>query len=205
MVKGDDLDIAFHPQINEFNGNTSVQLIIEDIHSEYLKEDETEVTALKIYDHRKKTDILPQVNDYVKNSKQNILIFAESKKILDKLKPFKDLSEKTITRDNLSVCDALMFFDYPADRETFDKILQETNPNALHFMNYECKILDEEEFLKTVYGMLKFAHNNNAGKVELKRFASFLGKSYKVFEIMFSLFEDIGLIKIKEKNKNCCK
>lgn len=202
LVKGDDLDIAFHPQINEFNGNTSVQLIIEDIHSEYLKEDETEVSALKIYDHRKKTDILPQVNDYVKNSKQNILIFAESKKILDKLKPFKDLSEKTITRDNLSVCDALMFFDYPADRETFDKILQETNPHALHFMNYECKILDEEEFLKTVYGMLKFAHNNNAGKVELRRFASFLGKSYKVFEIMFSLFEDIGLIKIKEKNKD---
>lgn len=79
LVNGDTLDLAFHPQINEYNGVTSVQLIIDDIHSEYLKEDEVSSVSLKLYDHRKKTDILQQVNDYVKNSKQNIMIFAESK------------------------------------------------------------------------------------------------------------------------------
>lgn len=66
-------------------------------------------------------------------------------------------------------------------------------------MNYEIKYFDEKEFLKTVCGMLKFAHNNNGGKVELRRCASFLGKSYKVFELLFSIFDDIGLIKIKER------
>ena len=81
-----------------------------------------------MYDHRKKTDILPQVNDYVKSSKQNILIFAESKPILDKLKPFDALYARTITRDNLRPCDTLMLFDYPADKETFDKILNQTIP-----------------------------------------------------------------------------
>ena len=55
-----------------------MQLIIDDIHSEYLKEEEETAVSLKLYDHRKKTDILPQVNDYVKNSKQNIMIFAET-------------------------------------------------------------------------------------------------------------------------------
>lgn len=202
LVNGDTLDIAFHPQINEYNGVTSVQLIIDDIHSEYLKEEEEAAVSLKLYDHRKKTDILPQVNDYVKNSKQNILIFAESKPVLDALRPFKNLSEKTFTRDNLQNCDALMFFDYPADRETFEKILQVTNPSSIHFMNYEIKYFDEKEFLKTVCGMLKFACHNNGGKVELRRCASFLGKSYQVFELLFSIFDDIGLIKIKERTKN---
>lgn len=203
LVNGDTLDIAFHPQINEYNGVTSVQLIIDDIHSEYLKEEEEQIfNKLKIYDHRKKTDILPQVNDYVKNSKQNILIFAESKPVLDKLRPFNVLSSKSITRDALKPCDALMFFDYPADRNTFDKIISETNPMAVHFMNYEIKYFDEKEFVNTVFGMLKFACNNNSGKVEFRRIASYWGKSYAVFELLFTIFEEIGLIKITEKAKD---
>lgn len=201
LVNGDTLDIAFHPQINEYNGVTSVQLIIDDIHSEYLKEEE-QTNRLKIYDHRKKTDILPQVNDYVKNSKQNILIFAESKPVVDTLKPYDALYSRIITRDNLRPCDSLMFFDYPADKNTFDKILAATSSLSLHFMNYKIKYLDEKEFLKTVNGMLKFACNNNGGKIELRRISSYLGKSYDVFKLLFEIFEEIGLINIKEKNKD---
>jgi single-stranded-DNA-specific exonuclease len=201
LVNGDTLDIAFHPQINEYNGNTSVQLIIEDIHSEYLHEEENTPT-IKIYDHRKKTDILPQVNDYVKTSKQKIFIFAESKSVCDKLKPFANLTEKIVNRDNITPCDALMFFDYPADKETFDNVIQTANPIAIHFMNYEQKYLDEEEFLKTVYKMLNFANHNNNGKVELRRFASFLGKSYKVFDLLFSILQEVGLLEIKEQTKD---
>ncbi len=200
LVSGDTLDLAFHPQINEYNGNISVQLIIDDIHSEYLKETEESTNQLKIYDHRKKTNILPQVNDYVKTTKQDIVIFAESKTVLDKLSPYKNLTEKIISRDNLRSCDALMFFDYPADRVLFNKILDATNPKAIHFMNYDIKYFDEKEFLKTCAGMLKYAHNNNGGKVEFKRCSSFLGKPVKVFEILFDMFEDIGLIKITEKH-----
>lgn len=200
LVAGDTLDLAFHPQINEYNGNISVQLIIDDIHSEYLKETEENSGKLKIYDHRKKTNILPQVDDYVKTTKQDIVIFAESKTVIDRLSPYKHLTEKIISRDNLRNCDALMLFDYPADRELFDKILSETNPKAIHFMNYDIKYFDEKEFLKTCVGMLKFAHNNNAGKVELKRCSSFLGKPVRVFELLFDMFEDIGLIKITEKH-----
>lgn len=201
LVNGDTLDLAFHPQINEYNGNTSVQLIIDDIHSEYLKEEEAS-PSFKLYDHRKKTDILPQVNDYVKTSKQNILIFAESKPVCDKLKPFNALYERIVNRDNLRECDSVMFFDYPADKEAFDKILAETGAKSVHFMNYDLKYFDEEEFFKTFYGMLKFAQNNNGGKVELRRCASFLGKSYKVFELLFSILEECGILKIKEQNKD---
>lgn len=202
LVNGDTLDIAFHPQINEYNGVTSVQLIIDDIHSEYLKEEEQTLDKLKIYDHRKKTDIFSQVNDYVKNSKQNILVFAESKPVLDKLRPYEALYSRVISRDNLRPCDSLMLFDYPSDRNTLDKILSETNSLSVHVMNYEIKYFEEKEFLKTVNGMLKFACNNNNGKIELRRISSYFGKSYDVFRLLFEIFEEIGLIKIIEKTSD---
>ena len=201
LAKGDPFDVAFHPQINEYQGNTTVQLIVDDIHSPYLKDEteEQEQTKFKIYDHRKKNDILPQVNDYVKTSKQNILVFAESKAVRDKLKPYEALIERCVSRENLHPCDAVMFFDYPADRETLNKIMEETNPKCVHLMNYEIKYFDDQEFLKTFAGMLKFASNNTGGRVELLRCASHLGKSVRLIEMMFDLFEEAGFIEILEK------
>ncbi len=198
LVNGDTLDLAFYPQINVYNGNTSIQLIIEDIHSDYLTDEEENSSKLKIYDHRKKNNILPLVNDYVKNSKQDILIFAESKPVLDMLKPFESLYSKAICRENVKQCDSIMFFDYPADKETFDDILNRSNSTSVHFMNYEPRCFEEKEFLKTVFGMLKYACSNNGGKVELNRIASYCGKSYEAFKLLFEIFQEIGLIEIVE-------
>lgn len=201
LSSGDNLDIAFHPQINEFNGNISVQLIIDDVHSDAIKEEEiTPQNTYKIYDNRTKTGILPNVNDYIKNSKLNIKVFAESKYILDTIKTYPEIVSKTFTRQDIPVCDVVMFFDYPADKQTLDLILEKAQPKGIHFMNYEPKILDEQEFLKIFTGMLKFAAHNNNGKVELVRCASFLGKSLKIFEMLLSLYEEVGFIKILEKN-----
>ena len=100
------------------------------------------------------------------------------------------------------MCDVVMFFDYPSDRKTLDLILEKAQPKGVHFMNYEPKILDEVEFLKTFNGMLKFAAHNNGGKVELVRCSSFLGKSVKVFEMLLSLYEEVGFIRILESNSS---
>ena len=73
LNKGDKLDLAFHPQINEYNGNVSVQLIVDDIHSDNLNEDEPSEEKLKIYDYRQKTDFLNNVNDYLKNTNAKLV------------------------------------------------------------------------------------------------------------------------------------
>lgn len=202
LSSGDSLDIAFHPQINEFNGNISVQLIIDDVHSDALVEDTPAKSSYKIYDNRNKTGILPNVNDYIKNSKWNIGVFAESKYILDTIKNFPAIASKVFTRQDVPKCDIVMFFDYPADRLTLDNILEKSQPKGIHFMNYEPKILDEQEFIKTFNGMIKYAAHNNSGKIELVRCASFLGKSVKIFEMLLALYEEVGFIKIKEKNSS---
>lgn len=201
LKSGDNLDLAFHPQINEFNGNVSVQLIVDDIHSDVLVEEDNVLKCkYKIYDNRTKSGILANVNDYIKTSKLNIKVFAESKYILDTVKSYPEISSKTFTRQDIPKCDVVMFFDYPADKQTLDFILEKAQPKGVHFMSYEPKILDETEFLKIFNGMLKFAANNNGGKVELVRCASFLGKSLKIFELLLALYEEVGFVKILEKN-----
>ena len=97
--------------------------------------------------------------------------------------------------------DVLMFFDYPADKETFTQILNQTQPNGIHFMNFEPKIYDEELLIKTFGGMIKFASHNNNGIFELVRCASFLGKSLEIVKDLLELFEQEKFIKITEKNE----
>ncbi len=99
-------------------------------------------------------------------------------------------------------CDVVMFFDYPADRKTFEYILEMAQPKGLHFMNYELKIFDEQNLLKTFVGMLKFSAHNNGGQFELVRCASYLGKSIEVIKRLLDLFENAGAIKILEKNSS---
>ena len=94
LIAGDKLDIAFAPQLNTFNGTTDIQLIIKDIHSEALIEEEK--SEIKVYDHRKKTNIFAQVDDYIKNSKLGVSVFVEDMKIKEILKPYKNISDRII-------------------------------------------------------------------------------------------------------------
>lgn len=201
---GDRLDLAFHPQKNEYNGNVSVQLIVDDIHSDKLIDNTQTEEKLKIYDYRQKTDFLNNVNDYLKNTISKIGVFAECKTVLDIIRPYPAISSRTFTRENVPECDFVMFFDYPADRETFDYILNTAKPKGLHFMNFEPKIFDEVSLLNTFNGMIKFAINNNGGKVELVRCASFLGKSFEVVKSLINLFANFDCIEISEKTDSYC-
>ena len=201
LEKGDTVDLAFHPQINEFNGNISVQMIIDDVHSDALVYDEPEKKSkYQIFDRRNESGNLTNINDYLKTSKYKIGVFAESKSVKDYIKSYDAIMSKTFTRQDVPKSDMILFFDYPADKDTLDDILEKAQAKILYFMNYEPQILDEEELLKMFSGMLKFANNNLGGKVELVRCAGALGKSIQVIELLLALYEEVGFIKIIEKN-----
>lgn len=208
LVSGDILDIAFCPQLNTYNGNTTIQLIIQDIQADNLIE-ETIATEKKsevrVFDHRKKVDILSSVDDYVKTSNLNIGIFAEEKSVLNKLTPHKTLSNRIFNRQNLQSYDAIMFFDYPASQEIFEDIIKQTTPKFIHFMNYESKKIDEKEFLKTFSGMLKFSYNNRSGIFDMERSASFLAQTKDAIIELLNVFEESEIIKVTEKGINQAK
>lgn len=203
LVQGDRLDIAFAPQLNTFNGVTSVQLILKDIHSELLNEEEE--VKQKVYDHRKKTNILAQVNDYIKNSKLKICAFVEDKDILEQLKPYKDICACIVKRDTAEKSDALMFFDYPADEDILQNLMTSVSPNAIHYMNYQRGRFNEESILKLFSGMIRYTCNTLNGDFAIERAASALGVTGDVIETLLEMFEDTGMIKILERGEDSFK
>lgn len=205
LSSGDVLDIAFCPQTNTYNGSTTIQLIVQDIHADNLKEDvitPANANEIRLFDHRKKKDIYASVEDYVKSSNLNIAVFAEDKAVLDKLKHYKTLNERVFNRQNPKKADAVMFFDYPASQELFDEIINKTMPKFVHFMHYEIKKTDEKDFLKVFSGMLKFAFNNKNGVFDLNRSASFLAQTKDSIIELLNVFDESGIIKIHEKGYN---
>ena len=198
LSNGDLLDIAFYPQINVFNNTTSVQLILKDIHSEALKDIESEDIGIKIYDHRSKTGIYKQVNDYLKTTRYNTAVFAEDKCIIDKLKIYPEIASRIKNRNNITKVDSVMFFDYPASSEIYENILKIAEPSIIHYMNY-CILHSKDEFFKTLYGMIKFVCNNKNGKFDLVNSSIFLGVTIHLIECALNLFDEANMISIKHK------
>ena len=199
---GDYLDIAFTPQINEFNGNISIQLIIKDIHSELLKE--MEAPAIKIYDHRKKTNILKMVEDYVKDSKHKFCVFAEDKTIIELLKPYPHLSSKIVSRLNIEPCEGLMFFDYPCDEKTYNDILEKSEASVIHYMKYDFFKFDITKMLKTFNGLVKYVINNKNGDFNIKGCAAFLSISEEIVRTTLELFAETDAISVDRIEEDIC-
>jgi len=206
LNQGDKLDIAFYPQTNTYNGNTSIQLILEDVHSESLVEEQVfeqvqNPSQIKYYDHRKKTNIHANVEDYVRNSDLKISVFAEDKAVINALKPYNALSERIFNRQTLGKCDALMFFDYPPSEKVFTEIISKASPKFLHFMNYDVKKIDEKELLKTFSGMLRYSFKNQQGVFNLEKSSVFLAMDENIITFMIQTFEEAGLLQILDKSE----
>ena len=205
LLAGDKLDIAFAPQLNVYNGITSIQLVIKDVHSEALVEEE-EVTREKVYDHRKKTDILAQVNDYIKNCGKTVSVFVENKVISESLKPYVSIYNSVVNRLTAKKSDVLMFFDYPADDDILEKIMNVTGADYIHYMSYTPNIGNNyESMLKTFSGMIRYTCNNLNGDFNLERAASALGITNAAVETMLEMFEDSGMVKIIDRKEECFK
>lgn len=200
LIAGDKLDIAFSPKINTFRDTTSLQLIVEDIHSELLKEEISEISPkVKVFDHRNKSNIFSQVEDYIKTSKMNIITFAENQEIIASLKPYKAISERIVSRQSLKKADSIMFFDYPPAEKEFEDVINAVSPQHIHYMACDCKI-NEQDLLKTLSGMIKFTCNNKNGIFDLKRSASFLGLTTECVEKLLEILSKCGMCSISQLN-----
>ena len=199
LVQGDKFDIAFAPQLNTYNGVTNIQLIIKDLHSDALKEEE--ISKIKIYDHRKKTDIFSQVNDYIKNSKLGISVFAEDKTIIEILKPYENITNAIVNRNTAHKNDVLMFFDYPCSEDVYEKIKQTICASSIHYMNYQILKPDENIILKTFASMIRYCCNNQNGIFSLERAAAALGITEETVEILLEMFSEAGMIRIKNRDE----
>lgn len=200
LAIGDKLDIAFSPKSNTFRETTSLQLVIEDIHSENLnKEINTNTTEIKIFDHKNKTNILAQVEDYIKTSKMNITVFAENQNIINSLKPYETISQKINSRQTIQNADSIMFFDYPPNEDVLNDILKIVSPHHIHLMPCNYINLSEQELLKTLSGMIKYSCNNKNSIFDLKKSSTFLAITESSIQKLLHIFEKCKMIEILDK------
>ena len=200
LSPNDTLDIAFAPQLNTFNGKTSIQLIIKDVHSDCIVEPEESKTI--IYDNRKKTDILAKVNDYLTTTKLDFYVFAEKQTIIEELKPYQELSKRIVNRHSINMCDGIMFFDYPPSEDIFKEVLEKASAKRIHYMNYNIDNIRKFDYFKTIQGMIKYVCNSKDGKFDLNNSACFLGITNNMVEVLLETFEDCGSIKIAEQTED---
>mgnify|MGYP002623454999 CR=1 FL=1 len=200
LKKDDTLDIAFSPQLNTFNNKTSIQLIIKDIHSDCLVEQEE--SKVITYDNRKKTDILDKVNEYLKTAKFDFSVFAENNAVVQSLKTYPEIYKRIVTRMSMKQTDGLMFFDYPPTEDIMQGVLEKVSPVRIHYMAYDIDNTVNFDYFKTVSGMIKYACNNKNGKFDLYSSACFLGLTPSMIEVLLEMFEDCGAISILERDEN---
>lgn len=189
-------DVAFYPKINSFNNTTSIQLDIQDIKSDSIRE---EISALKILDHRKKTGIFDQICDYMNTTKLKTAVFSENKDISAQIAKYGLIAQNLCDRLNIPKCNQIMFFDYPANEELLKQLCKKSGAKVLHFMNYENKKIDTEDLAKKISGMLKYVANNKNGEFSINEMACFLGVSEELTELYLDMFESMGMIEILEK------
>ena len=193
---GAKCDIAFYPRLNEFNDVKNIQLEIVDIYSsQYNHKIQNKI---KIFDHRQKTGILPQISSYLEKDNTDIAIWAKNpltKEILSKYQKIKDNFIEKLNNHK-----GLMFFDYPSSYEEMTQILSQIHPDKIHFMNHR---IDEnlENYIKQLNGMIKFCHNKLNGNIEIQRLAQALSVNENFVQITLEILEDINSIKILDIDK----
>ena len=123
-------------------------------------------------------------------------------KIIEILKPYKNISKCIIDRQTIKKNDVLMFFDYPCDEDVYTNLKQAVCATALHYMNYQNYKADYEAILKSFASMIRYACNNLDGNFVLKRGACALGITEEIVETLLEIFADCGMIKIESRNED---
>lgn len=189
------IDVAFYPKVNEFNGNVTIQLDLKDIKSEALKENKV---GLKILDHRRKTNILEQVIDYVNNSKKQIALFIEDRKTEEKFLKYDKIKSKIFNRQSIPEnVEQVMFFDCPPDNELFCKILSSTKADTVHLMNFDSESMEVIDFIKQLSGMLKYSAAKKDGHINVEELAKLTNTNDRIIQMALKLFASIKMVEFK--------
>ncbi|MBR6163843.1 single-stranded-DNA-specific exonuclease RecJ [bacterium] len=198
------LDIAFEPKINEYNGNTTLQLDVCDVHSEFLKEEEEKQVqhTLKIFDHRKKTDIFSQVMKYLSETKLSTGIFAVNKDTTALFDEFEDVKNKLFSVQNIPQnLDQIMLFDCPDDEEELKELINRSGAKRVQFMNFNSQGLNSKDFISKLSSMMKFCVNNKNGEFDIYSLMKSLPAGEETVKLALVLLEQVEMISLESEDE----
>lgn len=190
------MDFVFKLEINEFNNEEKIQLITDLIIGDKLEENFYKGT--KFFDHRQKNGIYDKIDDYIKNKNGAVKTYISTIKTKKELNRFVNIVENNLSI--LSKQQTIMLFDYPPTLEDYRELIKKVSPDNIHLMR---KIVSKnvDEYILTLLGMLKYAHNNKKGEIDIKTLSKNLGLSDICVQILLELLEKIESIRILDVDK----
>lgn len=192
-VKSDPVKIAFSPEINEFNGRVSVQLLLKDfILPNAPKIDEK--NAVKIIDCRNQKGGYDKIVEFLDRTKKSVSIYTEQKDVVEYFSKFDESVGKVFSRDELpKSCDMAILIDTPPSLGFLKKIIS-CGAKEILLMNYpEPKI---DAILSKMAGMLKYTLTSLNGKTTLRDMRRALSFDDEIIEFGLNILADSGFANV---------
>lgn len=167
---GDKIRIAYTPKLNNYNGETFIQLEVKDWEvvqsKDTRKQGGEEKPVIELYDYRERTqECLGLFSNLT-----SVIYFAE---VLQK--GFLPLS--THSRNKMKTCENLVFLEVPPDEQTFIDVIKKADPNKIYlaFKRDERQEMNADYIMQRLMGMLKYVSNNKNSKISQNELCSALG------------------------------
>jgi len=211
----DKINLAFCPDINFFGGKTSIQLVVKDLmlSSQGNQKKADSVQALPVLenveprwvDHRKKTGVEKVFSNYLKTTKDSVILYAENKNTIETLEKDPFLKEKTVTRLNVKKSDQLILFDLPPDISVLSELINNSEAQIIHLTGKDFDEINPVEVIKMLSGMLKYAYANRGGEVNVTEIASKLFISDMAIKSCIELLHNSNIINVADESKGTVK
>jgi len=144
---------------------------------------EVKQPAIKIIDHRR--DSQPeQVLKTILNDTLHTLIWAENQ---------PPRNQPYCARTKLSGADVLIIWNIPPAQKVLSNIIKTVRPKEIHFFARPSDAATLQEFLKTLAGLVKFAVNQRAGKINLSQLASATVQTPDIVRLGLRWLQEKGL------------
>lgn len=189
-LEGEEADIIFTLKENEFNGEKNIQAEIIDIDMPSLEK----ANAIKTFDYRGKENIFETLNAFfAKNS--DIKIYAKKFATTKKLENYENLKNAILSDGEKA--DKIMFFDYPAEHNLINSIVENACAHVVYFMKEEFEE-SLETYILDISKMLKFALRKKEGVFEIQKMAQALGVTEDFVQYAIDILQEKNIFEISE-------
>lgn len=174
------IKIAYTPKLNNYNGETFVQLEVKDWE---LLEQADKREVVELYDFRGKTqeclDLLTM---------KQVVYFAETEQ-----KSY--LLLKTCSRDKIRKAESLVLLEQPPDEIVLLDVIKKSNANKIYFaFPQDFRDLGPQDMLKKLIGMLKYIVNNRNASVNEIDLQSALGLNKTTLAYALEVLVKVGYL-----------
>lgn len=186
--KNDSIKIAFTLELNKFNGNISVQLMLKDFQ---LQKSNSEEEKVKIIDCRFQKGGYDKIVDFLKKTKKSVAIFTENETVV---KYFME-NNFDITFDRNKIpknMDMIIFVDVPPSLDFIKKVI-DCGAKEILLMNYD-EPFSTDILISKFAGMLKYVFRSLSGKTNLLDLRKALLFDDNIIKALLELFASADML-----------